>query len=266
MKFIKLYSSSLLTILLILMGWNTFYAMHCMALIFPAIVLFLISQAYIEFKMQERMCIKKCFFNENSIWAALLSSRIFVSLSYFVFSILMTISLMYGVIEYAQKFWHYLVIHIALVILLYLFLNNLFRQTLKENYHLIFVREWTSNISSLLLLSSSIYLEFKYGYIPDYLTENLATTIVNASNTYQSNCHISNLIIKIKMEIGSVLWWIISENSDYFANTIIKSVIWFGFLFFNSLALIAMSQFIVQIIYLFDRLFNLTQKKKNNGK
>lgn len=264
MKFIKLYIVSVLTIFLILMSWNSFYSNSCLALISPVIVLLVISQGYIEANIQERICIKKCFFNENSIIATILTSRILVILIYTILSILMTISLMHGVIEYGNILWTYLAVHIALVILLYGFLNKVFEQTLKDNYRSIFVREWAFNISALFLVISYIYLEFEYGYLPSYLSDTLSTTIINASNSYESSCKYINYVLKVKIEIDSFFWWMISENSDYFSNEVIKSGIWFGFLFFNSLALLGVSKFIVQTAYLLDRLFNLTGMKNKN--
>ena len=233
-------------------------------MIFPVIVLVVISQGYIEAKIQERICIKKCFFNENSIIATILTSKILVILIYTLLSILMTISLMYGVIEYAQILWMYLVVYIALIILLYSFLNKLFEPMLKDKYRSIFVRKWTFNLSALLLIGGSIYLEFEYGYLPVYLSNDLSTTIINASNSYESSCEYSNFILKAKIELDSFFWWIINENSDYFKNEIIKYSIWFGFLSFNSLALLGANKFIVQTVYLLEKLFNLIEMKNNS--
>jgi len=246
------------------MSWNSFYSNNCLSLIFPVIVLVVISQGYIEAKIQERICIKKCFFNENSIIATILTSKILVILIYTLLSILMTISLMYGVIEYAQILWMYLVVYIALIILLYSFLNKLFEPMLKDKYRSIFVRKWTFNLSALLLIGGSIYLEFEYGYLPVYLSNDLSTTIINASNSYESSCEYSNFILKAKIELDSFFWWIINENSDYFKNEIIKYSIWFGFLSFNSLALLGANKFIVQTVYLLEKLFNLIEMKNNS--
>ena len=41
--------------------------------------------------------------------------------------------------------------------------------------------------------------------------------------------------LKARVEIDSVFWWMINKKSDYFDNQLMKTGIWFGFLFFNSL-------------------------------
>ena len=258
MKTLKLYIASSLTVFLILMTWKNFYSINCFALIFPLIVLIFISQGYIEYKMQERICIKKCFFNEQSIIAVILSSRIFVILIYTFLSVLMTISMMHSVIEYPQTFWFYLFVHIALVILLYKLLAITFSRTLKGEYLFLFVREWTFNISALWLILIYVYFEFEYGYLPGYLNENLSRTIINASNSFQSNCQIINIILKVKTEVDSIFWWMLSEKTDYFDNEMIKIGIWFGFLLINALALLGLSKLIVQIVYFLDKIFTPT--------
>jgi len=253
--FLKLYTASILAIFLTLFSWKTGYSYGCYMLFFPLIMLFIISHSFIELKMQQRQCFKRCYFSNDSFFAKILASRVFVSIIYLVISMLMSITLLYGIIDYSRELWLYLAIHILLVIFLYRAIYHLLKHTIKENYLPIFAKEWTINISSLLLILVFIYLSLYKGYVPAYLSDNLQQTISNASNNMNSDCYISNIILKLKIEIDSLFWWMVSQNAEHFNDQRIKVGIWILFIFINSLALLGLNRFIVQVIYLLDRLF-----------
>jgi len=65
--------------------------------------------------MQERNCFKECYFVSNSFFAKMLSSKFLVIVFYIFTSIIMTISSLYGTIEYSKKIWIYLVLHIGII-------------------------------------------------------------------------------------------------------------------------------------------------------
>jgi len=258
--FLKHYAASILLIFPILMSWETGYSYGCYMLFFPLIMLLIISHSFIELKMQQRLCFKHCYFTQESLFAKLLASRVFVSIIYFILSLLMSITLLYGIIDYSRELWLYLAIHILLVILLYRAIFQALSHTIKKDYLPIFAKEWTINISSLLLIMVFIYLTLYQGYVPAYLTDNLQQTISNASNTMHSDCYLSRIILKLKIEIDGLFWWLVSQNAEYFNDQTIKMTLWLLFIFINSLALSGLNRFIVQIIYLIDKLFNRNKK------
>jgi hypothetical protein len=224
-------------------------------LFFPILILLVISYSFIELKMQERICYKQCYFSDESFIAQILSSRLMVSIFYLFISMAMSISVSYGVIDYAPELWFYLAGHILCVIFIYRYLLFLFKNIIKDKYLTIFAREWTVNITTFLLIVSFIYLTVYEGYIPDYLHENLQETLSNASSTLSSHCQLSAYILKVKIEIDSLFWWGVSQNAEQFNSQSIKVGIWLGFIFINSLALLGLNRFIVQVVCFIDKIF-----------
>ena len=205
--YVKLFIASLSSIFIILFSWNNFYKIGCFSLLFPLLVLIVISFSYIDKKMNERICFKNCYFKENSKFSKILSSRSFVSFVYFILSIVLTLSIMYGAIGFVTLLWWYLVIHIILVIFIYRNVIKLLQNTIQASYLDIFAREWTITLSSILLFLVYIYV-FTSGYEPEYLGETLSITMQNASNSVSSECFYIDYILRIKMEIDSTFWWI----------------------------------------------------------
>ncbi len=256
LNYFKLYIASILTIFLLLLSWKIGFSNGCYMLLLPIIFLITISYSFIELKMQERICIKQCYFAEQSFIAKMLSSRILVSIFYLIVSIMMSLSIIYGVIDYPLIFWSYLLFHIIFVILIFRYIKHLLRNIIKTKYVKIFAREWTINISSLVLILVSTYFTIYYGYIPDYLSESLLDTISNASSSMQSNCTITSYVIKAKIEIDSTFWWLLNKGTEQLDDHRVKIAIWIGFILINSLAILGLNRFMVQVIYMLDKIFN----------
>ena len=233
--YLKLLFASTLTIFLVLLSWRNTYDYNCYMLIFPIMLLLVISYSFIELKMNERLCFKNCYFREDSFFAKLLSSRVLVSIFYLLVSIMMTISILSGIIEYQKELWFYLFGHIILMITLYKYFYYLFQNTIKDSYRAILAREWAINIGAIFLIGIFIYISIN-SYEPEYLQDSLQNTIFNASNSIFSNCHMVNYILKFKIEIDSLFWWIVTQSSNGIDNQLAKIGIWLGFLFINSLA------------------------------
>ncbi len=252
--YFKLFTASTLTIFLILLSWKSTYDYNCYMLIFPLMLLLIISHSFIEIKMKERLCFKSCYFQENSLFAKLLASKIAVSIFYILVSIMMSISALSGVIEYPKELWIYLFAHIILMIILYRYFTYLFKDMIRDSYRSILAREWAINISAIFLIIIYIYISVN-GYEPEYIRDSLQETISTASNSIFSSCPITSYILKFKMEVDSLFWWIITKSSNGIDNQLAQVGIWLGFLFINSLALLGINRFIAQIIYLLDKLF-----------
>ncbi len=255
---LKLILASILTIFLILLSWKSTYDYNCYMLIFPIMLLLIISHSFIELKMKERLCFKSCYFKENSLFARLLSSKIAVSIFYIIVSIMMSISALSGVIEYPKELWFYLLAHTLLIIFLYKYFFYIFKNSIRDSYRAILAREWAINIGAIFLIGVFIYISIN-GYEPKYLQNSLQETILVASNSIFSGCDIVNYILKFKIEVDSLFWWIVTQSSNGINNQLAQLGIWLGFLFINSLALLGVNRFIAQIIYLLDKLFQRRQ-------
>lgn len=251
---LKLFVATLLSVFLIFFIWRMSYHHGCFTLLLPITVLFVVAHSFIELKMQERFCFRDCYFVEKSSLANLLSSRFFVILFYIILSILMSISVMYAVIDFSMLFWAYLIFQILFATLLFKWFSKILSQTIKKNFLSFFCREWAINISSILLLVVYVYISLQ-GYAPEYLRETLAETQLVASNTISSSCNVVSYVLKVKMEIDSVFWWSFSSFAEHIDNTFLKSIAWLGFIFMNALAILGVNRFILQIVYYLDRIF-----------
>ncbi len=255
---IKRLIASLLTVFLILLSWIISYKYHCIALLFPLIVWILISYSFIELKMQERHCLRKCYFQKESLLARLLASRFMVILFYLIVSTMMSITILSSAMEYTQIWWLYLVIHTFLSLILYRIILSLTASIVKPSYHKLFAREWTINGMTFLILPFFIYLALN-GYAPEYLKESFIETIESASITLYSSCTITQKMLIWSKELDAGLWWLVYSSAEYAQARWLKAGIWISFIIYNSLAVLGINRLIVQIIYLIDILF---QRKK----
>lgn len=258
--YIKLFLGTILSVFLLFSTWKATYSYHCVSLIFPLIMLFVISRGYIELKMEERICFKNCYF-KNGIISKILTSRFFVTIFYLLLSTIMTISTFMVSIDFSILLWSYFIVHILLSVLLFRYLNHLFKNTFQERYQLIFAREWTIRIMTVLLIVVFIYISLNE-YTPVYLSHSLTETVNNATNAISSSCDAINVILKFGKTIDSSFWWVVYESAEQVNNTLIKTGIWFAFLFYNSLALLGINRLMLQIIYMLNNLFDNARGKQ----
>jgi hypothetical protein len=252
---IKLALATTIVMFLILFSWKFFYSLGCFSLLFPILVLAIVSSSFIDIKMNERICFKNCYFQDKSIFSKILTSSIGVVVFYFILSIAFTFSIMYGAINFPYQIWLYLFLHVVLVIFIYKRIIKSLKDTIQDKYINIFSREWTIKISSIFLFFIYGYI-FYNGYQPDYLVTGLAQTVQNASNSISSNCLFIDYLFRLNTELDGTFWWVVSNSAETFDNETLKTTIWASFIFINSLAVLGINRLIVQIVYLVDKIFS----------
>jgi hypothetical protein len=250
----KLIIGTLLVVFLVIMIWKVLYVQNSYSLVIPFLVLITISYSFIEIKIYERSCFISCYFNEKTLLATILTGRIFLILLFVIFSIMMTISLMYSLIDYEMKMWIYLIVQIVFMVILYKFFLRKFSKIIKEHFLEIFVRELIIKISHIFLLGFTIYLIMN-GFEPDYLTHDLQSSISNATNSISSKSEITEYIFRLKREIDAIFWWSIVNSTEKMQEGAYKTLIWSSFIIINCLAILGINRFIGQIIYLLNKLF-----------
>jgi hypothetical protein len=157
--------------------------------------------------------------------------------------------------DFTKEFWMYLLVHILIVTFLYKKLLKLFDGTINKRYTALFAREWTIRLSTILLLGVYVYMMLN-GYEPLYLRESLHETIRTASSSIHSQCSYIDTILRLKVELDSTFWWITSNASALMKSEALKTLIWVSFISINSIALLGLNRFIVQIVYGVDKIFN----------
>jgi len=263
----KVFIQTTIGFFLIFFIWIESYQIGCISLLFPAIMIGVVSYGYYELKMHQRRCFAKCYLKEDTF-----ASKIFVSKSYFIllFYTLLTTAMATSTfivaIEFTHKLWLYFIMHILLSLLLFNFLSKLLKATLKENYHILFAREWTINIMAIVLMGVFTYITLN-SYTPEYLASSLQQTIANAMIFASSNCEIIDTILKYIKVADSTFWWIVNESTNQTNNTLLKTVTWLIFILYNSLALLGINRFIIVSIHILShsRLFKTMRNINNYG-
>ncbi len=253
---IKLVVGSILSIFLIFLLWESTYKYSCLSLIFPIIILFVISTSFISKKMQERICHKNCYINNSSILAKFLTSRIMVTIFYIIVSIFMAITIMQNILEFTSQLWTYFLIHILLVIYLYKIFLRMLKNTINESFLKIYVREITINISSLILFLVYVFIIIKFGYLPEYMDDTLELTLQNATNSVKSDCIYIDYILRIKTEIDASFWFMLNQGTEILKEKYFVAMVWLTFIFINGFALLGINRFIVQTVYFLDDFLN----------
>ena len=101
-----------------------------------------------------------------------------------------------------------------------------------------------------------IYLN---SYEPEYLRGTLSETIKIATNSISSSCQLIDVILRVRIEIESQIWFLMKGSNSFLDENNIKTILWLGFILINSLSILGLNRFIVQIIYLIKKII----KEKN---
>jgi len=141
-------------------------------------------------------------------------------------------------------------------LLLFNFFKKFFSKVLQKNYEKLFAREWTVLVMAVFLVIVYVMMYILMGYTPEYLSDTLPQTIKNATGKISSNCKAIDTALYYSKMVESSFWWILSESTEQMNNTLTKSGIWLAFLFYNSLGLLGINRFIIQIIYLLSEKFD----------
>jgi hypothetical protein len=192
----------------------------------------------------------------------MLSSKFFVIIFYVIMSVLMTISALYGAIDYEKEFWAYLVLHVAIVTALYTYILAKFSDTIKPSYQALFAREWAINISTPMIIGAFVYFSLN-GFEPTYLQSTLQETWHVASASVSSDCSVINYFLKLQKGVDAVFWWIIDRGTSNIGDQTLKIGIWLVFLLINSFAILGVNRFIAQLVYMIDKIF---KRRKMHGK
>ena len=262
MRNVKLYVASIIIIFLLFSSWVQFFQLNCLFFILPVIVLSVISYSFIELKMHERVCFKNCYFKEESLFSKMLTSKITVIIFYLIISVLMTFSVLYAIIDFSFGLWIYLFVHTAFILVVYSFLDNIFENTVRSNFRSIFAREWTINIGAIPFILVYIYF-ITDGYEPSYLRSSLEETYQVASNSIYSNCAVISDSLRLQREVDSISWWTVVNGTTLSGHRILSIGTGILFISTNSLVLLGINRFIVQIVYLIDRLLRIN--RNGNG-
>ncbi len=259
MDILKLIIASISFVLLVLGIWSEHYGLGCYMLFSPLIILVLISYSFIELKMHERRCFQECYFESKTLFAKMLLSPIFVTIFYLIASIFMMLSAIYISVEFDRQIWIYIALHILFCVLVYRYFLLSLDGVVKDKSRRLFAREWSINVGAILFVLVYVYFTI-YEYEPSYLQSGLDESFGGASESISSSCVISNYILKLQRELDAIFWWAVDRSTQSISQKFINYAIWFAFLVTNSFAVLGINRFIVQSIYLIDKIFKMKAK------
>lgn len=236
----------------ILLLWKITYYLECFSLITPLAFVLIIAYSFIEIKLRQKECFKNCYFKEDSFLARVITSPYFTSIVFVILSLVYTFSFIYNSINFDIKFYLLLMFFVVVAFHIYKFFIKRFSNMINEKHLKIFAREITIKITAIILLFLyGVY--FIYGYEPSYLKDTLELTIQEATNSIHSNCAVIDLVLRVQAEIDSTILFFLKATTNSIENKDTNNLIWVGFIVLNSLSILGLNRFIIQIIYLVDR-------------
>lgn len=247
-------------IFLVLLLWVNSYKMGCFSLLMPIIVTVAIASSYIEIRMKQKKCFRDCYFEKSTLISKFLTSPVLTSILFILLSISYSLTLMYISINFDSVFYMLLIIFIAAVFGIYRFFLSFFANIVNDKHLEIFARETTVKISALILFCIYAYL-FLNSNEPEYLRETLIGTINVATNSISSNCSFIDNVLRVQTEIDSRVWFLMKESNSAIEEQNSKNILWIGFILMNSMAILGLNRFIVQVVYLLNKII-----KRNDGR
>ncbi|WP_201353359.1 hypothetical protein [Hydrogenimonas urashimensis] len=251
MTFLKPLLMGVVVVMAVLGGWYVTYPYGCFALLLFFLFWGVIAASFIDLKMHERRCIRRCYIHPEGFAARWLLSPFAVSLFFLAVSFLMALSAFLAVIDFSWTIWAYLPMHAVIMLLLARGIGRLFSAQVQAAYLPLFAREWSINLSALFLVAVVFYVAYE-GVVPAYLHTGLEETLRAATNSTRSLCTLSDRVLRFHRELEAIAWWFMQKESDMLSSELFRAGGWLLFLFYNSLAVLGINRFIAEVLYLID--------------
>lgn len=239
-------------IFFILFAWKMTYSLGCFSLLLPLIYVLVIAYSFVEIRMREKECFKNCFIRNDTFWASIIVSPYFTSLVYVILSLFYTFSFMYNTLNYGIFFYVIIFVYIIISSYIYKYIINISTNIINEKHKRIFSREVTIKISAIILFIVYI-LYFMYEYEPSYLRETIESTLLVATKSVGSNCIFIDYVVRFQVEIDATILYITKIASINVTSSDINNLIWVVFIIMNTLSILGLNRFIIQIIYMIDK-------------
>jgi len=236
----------------VLGGWYVAYPYGCYATLLFFLFWGVIASSFIDLKMFERRCLKRCYLQHGSIVAKLLLSPVAVTIFFLILSFMMALSAFLAVVDLPWGVLAYLILHVVAVTLLYRWLGRLFEGVFKDGYRQLLAREWAINLTALMLIGIVFYAAYE-GDVPRYILPDLDASIRAATNSIGSACGPSDTALRFHREIEAVSWWFMTKESEMVGSDLLRLGSWILFLLYNSMAVLGINRFIAQVVYMRER-------------
>jgi hypothetical protein len=230
-----------------LLVWRENYQYDCIMLAMPILVMSIITISIVQLKYRQRLCLANCYAQSNSILFYILTGRILVIIRAMFIAVILTIILMTQIALWRLEILMLLWLDGIVIYLIYKFVYNLLSGQVNLNMRNLIAKNWTITINSVLMLILLANIQF-YTAIPAYLDESLTQTIINATNTINSECFYIQLFIQLTASYEASLWWLMVLGSQFVRYEVVLLSLWGLFLLGNGLALFAYSRYLISIL------------------
>ncbi len=235
---------------ILLLLWLETSKHWCFSLAIPAMFLGLISYNSYTYAKAKKICLGKCYFDENS-WIYFFWTRkgvIFI-LSIFV-GLIFTMSLVFVSFQFTWIDKIIFFIDSFLLVFLYSLLEK--NKTFNSNVKVPLIKNITAWINSLVLVGVLFTIAL-YQTPPEYLHTDLQSTLKMIDNERYSQCETIDMMAYASSVVVATKWWLLSKAEFMLDNEFLKKFLWFLQLLGNYMMLFAYSRFILEFVDIFTK-------------
>jgi len=244
---------------ILLLLWLETSKHWCFSLAIPAMFLGLISYNSYTYAKAKKICLGKCYFDENS-WIYFFWTRkgvIFI-LSVFV-GFVLTLSLVFASFQFTWIDKVIFFIDSFILVFLYSFLEK--NKTFNFNVKVPIIKNITAWINSLVIVGILFTIAL-YQTPPEYLQIDFQSTLAFIDKERYSQCETIDMMAYVSSVVDTTKWWLLSKAEDMLDNEYLKKVLWFLRLLGNYMMIFAYSRFILELVDIFTK--NATIKEIEN--
>lgn len=238
---------------LLLFFWYISFKLSCISISIPLIIAILLFKTNYELSVAKKICLANCYFKKNSFLYKFLTKKIIIILFSIINSIILTSILVLNITTFNIIDFIVLLFDIFFLIYLYRYLieNDSLNEDIKNPIIINTVSFINSTLIAIIFLMTNLFQT-----PPEYINNDLITTIHQASNQLYSNCFFIDNITRLTNEIAAIKWWLMLDVSINMSSMhYLKETIWILYLLGNYLMIFAFSRYILEIVNLTRRIF-----------
>jgi len=240
---------SLLGFILLLLWLET--SKHwCYSLAIPIFFLGLVSWNSYTYAKARKICLGKCYFDENSLIYFFWTRKVMVFLLSFFVGLLLTGSFVLASSQFTLVDILILFIDSFLLVLLHSLLEK--NKTFNENIKAPIIKNITAWINSLFIVLL-LFVVALYQTPPEYLQTDLESTLKMLEKDSYSQCMSIDMMAYVSSTLVATKWWLLSKATFILENEYLKKSLWFFQLLGNYMMAFAYSRFILELVDIFTR-------------
>lgn len=238
---------SLILGFLFLLSWQWLYKFDCIVLVVPLAVSMLITNGISEYSIKKKTCMANCYFITNSFWFKFIKSRKVIYPISIIKSLVLTISLLASITLWEAKEMLVFASDVVFLYWFYFYLLNKTHLSIKDSMKYTIIKNTTVWVNTFIIVVVLAIVSYN-STVPEYMSEDLNSTVYNASKLVYSECTSINTVSKFNAELQAMGWSAMINASQVLDNNEYKMIIWILFLLSGSLNALAFGRYTTEII------------------